>query len=99
MATLITTIGATGTLHPTAGVNYNAGEANLIFQGSFNSKTINVQASFDDGGTFIDLNDESGNPIAITQNSIILVNLGGCKLRFKTSAALGAGNEVQVRIA
>ena len=99
MAKLITTIGATGTLHPTAGVNYNAGEANLGFQGSFNSKTVNVQASFDGGSTFIDLNDESGSPIAITQNSIILVNLGGCKLRFKTSAALGAGNEVQVRIA
>lgn len=69
------------------GFNYTGGKSTFAFstaEADFNKVTaIIIQASFDDAN-WIDLTDSADNPVTVSANSILTVDIGKCKLRFNT---------------
>jgi hypothetical protein len=83
---------------PSNGIPFNGNSRTLAFQGTFNA-TINVEASYDGGTTYIQLTDSDGTALNIQSDTIINISLGtGVLIRFVRSAGSGATN-VKVFIA
>ena len=82
--------GTTATTHnfPTDnGVDYRGGKSTFAFSGGpgafDNVSSIKIQASFDDAN-WIDLTDSADNPVDFDDATILTVDIGKCKLRFRT---------------
>lgn len=94
--------GANGN-YPSGGLNYAGGEKTFAIYATpgsstnFNGATIKMQASLDEGTTFIPLNDSEGAELSFTENSIFKINIGRCKLRFVVSGSSG-DTEVTIKV-
>jgi len=83
-------IGANGN-YPSAGKVFTGSARTFAIQGTFDSGTVKISASYDGGTTFITLTDSDGSDIAITSNSIVNVSVGsGTTLRFVLSGSSGS---------
>ena len=88
--------------YPTGGLDYAGGEKTFAMYATpagngFDGATIKLQASLDDGTTFIPLDDSEGAELSFTENSIFKINIGRCKLRFVVSGPSG-NTEVTIKV-
>jgi hypothetical protein len=69
------------------GIDYRGGKSTFAFSGASgaftNVSSIKIQASFDDTN-WIDLTDSADNPVDFDDATILTVDIGKCKLRFRT---------------
>ena len=99
MARKLLNINGTNANYPDdAGMGFNGNARTLAFQGTFNG-LINIQASYDDGTTFIGLTDSDGSSLNINADSIVNIAIGtGTKIRFNVSGSSGT-SDVDVYVA
>ena len=82
MATIIT--GTTGADIVSTPERYNSSDSTFAFFGDFGTGgTLTIEASYDDGTTFIPVNDPSRTVIEITANEIINLKLGKCLIQYR----------------
>jgi len=81
----IVTIDNTGTF-PSGGFQYSGRQKTFSFRSSSwpANTVVKIQASLGDGvaGSWIPLTDSEDNEIQITENSILNISVGQCKLKF-----------------
>lgn len=71
----------------TTAIGWLGGRGNFIAQGTFGSGTIKLQASFDDGTTWIDVDKSGDTYVTFTSNGVGGFELGACQLRASLSGA------------
>lgn len=64
-----------------AAQSWSAGPGVAAAQGTFGGGSFTVEASFDAGGNWIALADETGTPVALTAEGTISFRLPSCSLR------------------
>jgi len=76
-------------------INWYGGDGTMAVSGQFNSGSVKLQVSIDNGDSWFDAKDSGGNSLLLSENGAISFSVSPCKLRAVMAGASEAGGTQQ----